>query len=373
MAERYIPEHHPLIRQRAKNSGHSATFGTLDPVTATNQVLVTTLTDLDQHDTGSWHPERPQRLGAVDSALGRPQLAEHIVPLAPRQATMDDMARAHGRKHLEGIERLVEGGGGPIDADTQTSIGSWDTARWAAGAGLAAIDALETGAADAAFVGVRPPGHHATADQAMGFCLVNNIAVAASTLADRGERVAIVDWDVHHGNGTQDIFWDNDRVLFASTHEYPAYPGSGGAREIGGDAARGLTLNVPLPGGSGGGAALAAFDELIGPAIEAFAPTWILISAGFDAHRADPLANLQWTSGDFAELGKRVLSLAPQAGRTIAFLEGGYDLDALADSVEAAVGSLAGLSLKPEVSSNASDGAAIAARVAETRRQALDS
>lgn len=342
-------------------------------MSATNQVLVTTTTDLDNHETGSWHPERPQRLGAVDRGLSHPEIEERLVRLTPRQATVDEMARAHDRKHLESIADLVASGGGAIDADTQTSIGSWETARWAAGAGLAAIEALDAGEADAAFVGVRPPGHHATADQAMGFCLVNNIAVAAATLAERGERVAIIDWDVHHGNGTQDIFWNDDRVLFASTHEYPAYPGSGGAREIGGTDARGLTVNVPLPGGAGGGAALAAFDTIIGPAIDAFAPTWLLVSAGFDAHRRDPLANLNWTSGDYADLCRRVIELAPSNGKILAFLEGGYDLDALADSVTATVGSLAGLDLSPEPASTLDDGVAIASRVGELRQQALDS
>jgi acetoin utilization deacetylase AcuC-like enzyme len=338
----------------------------------TGRVLVATMADRDDHDTGAWHPERAARLPAVDAGLAVPELAERITKLEPRQATTDEMARAHDRSHLDRIEAIAAKGGGAIDADTQTSAGSWETARWASGAGLAAIEALDADAGDLAFVSVRPPGHHATRDQAMGFCLVNNIAVAASTLANRGERVAVIDWDVHHGNGTQDIFWNDDRVFFASTHEHPAYPGSGRATEMGGPAARGLTLNVPLPSGSGGDAAVIAFDQLIGPEIETFQPSWILISAGFDAHQADPLANLRWTAGDYAALATRVASLVPPR-RTIAFLEGGYDLEALQHSVTASIGALAGLDLSSEPASNGYDNASIVGRAIEARRRAIDS
>lgn len=172
----------------------------------------------------------------------------------------------------------------------------------------------------------------------MGFCLVNNVAIAAAALADAGDRVAVVDWDVHHGNGTQAIFWDDPRVLYASLHQYPAYPGTGRADETGGPNAEGLTVNVPLRPGTDGDHAVAAYDEIVAPALDAFAPDWLLISAGFDAHRDDPLADLRWTEDDFVRLTQRLMSVCP---RTIAFLEGGYDLHALASSSAATIGTLA--------------------------------
>ncbi len=200
-----------------------------------------------------------------------------------------------------------------------------------------------------AFVVVRPPGHHALRDRAMGFCLLNNIAVAAAALTAVGERVLIVDWDVHHGNGTQAIFWDDPDVLYVSTHQWPLFPGSGSATEIGGPHARGLTVNIPLPPGTTGDVVRRAIDEVALPVVEEFAPTWVLVSAGFDAHRADPLAELALSSGDFAELATTVASLAPRPGRLVLFLEGGYDLEALRVSVAATVSALLGGSYQPEV------------------------
>ena len=178
------------------------------------------------------------------------------------------------------------------------------------------------------FVAVRPPGHHALRDHAMGFCLLNNVAIVAASLRSRGERVAIIDWDVHHGNGTQAIFWNDPNVLFVSTHQWPLYPGSGGAREIGGVDALGLTVNVPLPPGATGDVLVRGFDEVAAPVIDEFAPTWILVSAGYDAHRADPLANLALSSGDFARVASRVGAIAAP-GRLALFLEGGYNVEAL--------------------------------------------
>jgi acetoin utilization deacetylase AcuC-like enzyme len=185
----------------------------------------------------------------------------------------------------------------------------------------------------------------------MGFCMINNIAVAAAALAGRGERVLIVDFDVHHGNGTQTIFWDDPRVLYISTHEWPLYPGTGRAEETGGDGAPGLTVNIPLPAGATGDVMLQAADDAMAPVVERFAPTWVLVSAGFDAHRADPLARLQLTAGDFADLVGRIRGFAPGPGRTVLVLEGGYDLDALRLSVGATLSALLDRSYRPEASS----------------------
>ena len=225
--------------------------------------------------------------------------------------------------------------------------GSLTAARLAAGAGLDAVAALRAGDADSAFCMVRPPGHHATPSQAMGFCLFNNIAVAAQAITEIGEKVAIVDFDAHHGNGTQDAFFDRNDVLFISTHEYPQYPGTGALREQGRGDGQGYTINLPMPSGATGDVYLRAFDEVIEPAVEAFAPDWLLISAGFDAHRADPLTNLGLTSGDFALMTSRLMThVSP--GRRIAFLEGGYDLDALGVSTAACVGAMIGETTEAE-------------------------
>jgi acetoin utilization deacetylase AcuC-like enzyme len=332
------------------------------------EVLVASLAELDDHDTGTWHPERKARLRAVDDALHGDELAGIVAPLAPRLATIDELALVHDPRYLDALLALSEAGGGDLDPDTVSSSGSWTTARWAAGTALAAVDALRAGEADAAFVAIRPPGHHATANRGMGFCLLNNVAVAAAALAEAGERVVVLDWDVHHGNGTQAIFWDDSRVLYVSTHQWPAYPGTGRATETGGEAAPGSTVNVPLPPGATGDVALAALDEVVAPAVDRFAPTWLLISAGFDAHRDDPLAELAWSSGDYAALARRVREWVP-ARRVVALLEGGYDLDALARSVTATVAALAGGDAAAEPVTNGGPGRDAVAHAARARAQ----
>jgi acetoin utilization deacetylase AcuC-like enzyme len=303
-------------------------------------LLVTHPRYLD-HEPVRGHPERPARLQAVLEGIAAAGVSEGVVPLAPRPATRAELGRVHDAGHLDALERLDAGGGGWIDADTAMGEGSLDAARLAAGAGLAAIDALDRGEGVAAFCAVRPPGHHATPTDAMGFCLLNNVAVAAAALADRGERVLIVDFDAHHGNGTQDAFWADPRVAYVSLHQHPLYPGTGDRHEVGGGQARGLTLNIPLPPGTTGDAHRAAVELLVAPLAATFRPTWLLLSAGFDAHRADPLTDLGLSAGDFADLTADLAGLVP-AGRRLAFLEGGYDLDALSASAGACIAALAG-------------------------------
>ena len=267
--------------------------------------------ELDHHDTGPEHPEQPARLRAALSGIDAAGIRDAVVRIDPRRATEEELALVHPRAYLESLRVFCEVGGGAVDPDTIAVPGSWDTALLAAGGGLAAVDSLYDGAGDFAFVAARPPGHHASANRAMGFCLLNNIAVAAALLAERGERVLIVDWDVHHGNGTEDIFWDDPRVLYVSTHQSRIYPGTGAVDETGGPNAEGLNVNVPLPSGATGDVVRRALEKVAGPVVERFGPTWVLVSAGFDAHRADPLASLRLTAADFADLASTVTALLP--------------------------------------------------------------
>ena len=294
-----------------------------------------------EHLAGPRHPERPERLQAVLDGVALAGLTEAIEPLEPVAATRADLERVHPVAYLDRIEGICAAGGGRLDADTYASSGSWLAATLAAGAGLTAVHALQQGRADAAFCAVRPPGHHATRDESMGFCFVNNVAVVAAALADQGERVMIFDYDAHHGNGTQAVFYHDPRVLFVSLHQWPLYPGTGRHTEVGEGPARGSTVNVPLPPGATGDVYLYAFDEFVAPIADRFAPTWIIVSAGFDAHRNDPITELALAAGDYAPLTRRVLSLVP-AGRRLVMLEGGYDLDALTFSSATVLREMAG-------------------------------
>ncbi|HET9690656.1 MAG TPA: histone deacetylase, partial [Acidimicrobiales bacterium] len=228
-----------------------------------------------------------------------------------------------------------------VDADTRVSAGSWQAAVGAAGAAVGATEALRQGQAAAAFVAVRPPGHHATPEAAMGFCLLNSVAVAAAALAAAGDRVLVVDYDAHHGNGTQDAFYADGRVTYLSLHEWPLYPGTGSLHETGAGAGAGATVNIPLPAGATGDVYLDAVDRVIAPLAARARPDWLLISAGFDAHRADPLTGLALSAADYGPLTARLAALVPP-GRVVVLLEGGYDLAALEHSTAATLAGLAG-------------------------------
>ena len=299
-----------------------------------------------EHDTGRGHPERPQRFDAVLEALGAAGLREQMLTLEPRAVTTDDLHLVHTPEYVALAEREIRSGSAQLSTgDTAVSRHSWEAALAAAGCGLAAVDAVLGGKVERAFCLVRPPGHHATADRGMGFCIFNNIALAARHAQRRHGvgKVLIVDWDVHHGNGTQDIFYEDGSVFFFSTHQSPWYPGTGAADETGRGAGKGTTLNCPLPAGSGRAAILPCFEEKLLPAMDAFRPELVLISAGFDSREADPLGQFLLTDSDFADLTKLVRSIADRhaGGRLISLLEGGYNLPGLASAAAAHVQALA--------------------------------
>ena len=305
--------------------------------------LLVTHASATGHDTGPGHPEQPDRIRVVQKALEQPAFAA-LKRAAAVPATVDQMARAHPREFVKAVMDAVPADGYVrVDADTILSPGSGAAIPDAAGAVVGAVDAVAKGEVTNAFCAVRPPGHHAESARAMGFCLVNNVAVGAfhARAAHGHTRIAVVDFDVHHGNGTQDIFRNDAAAFYASTHQFPNYPGTGTRQERG---AHGNVVNVPISPGKGGDVFRAGVTEEILPALSAFKPDFILVSAGFDAHRADPLADLRLTEDDFAwatgELTKAASSLC--GGRLVSVLEGGYNLKALADSVVAHVQTLQG-------------------------------
>jgi acetoin utilization deacetylase AcuC-like enzyme len=288
-----------------------------------------------EHLVPSGHPERPARLTAIKQKLAEDRftgLLREDAPASDRAA----IAAVHPNPYFERIENAVPARGiSPIDGDTVLSPKSLLAAVHAAGAAIAGVDAVFSGRAANAFCAIRPPGHHAEADRAMGFCIFNNAAIAAryAQRVHRADRVAIVDWDVHHGNGTQAIFWDDPSVLYASTHQMPLFPLTGSPSETG----AGNIVNVPLAAGTRGPQFQAAFAEQIIPAVDRFEPDLIIVSAGFDAHWRDPLADMALTEADFAWATTRIRELAERHcdGRIVSVLEGGYDLEGLAESVAA--------------------------------------
>lgn len=332
-------------------------------------LILTGPTGEHEHDGGALHPERQGRIGAVMDGIEDLRLGRELVSVDAPLAGRVDLERVHVPSYLDELEAFCRHGGGELDPDTFAVADSWEAARRAAGAGLAAVDALRSYEEGVALVVARPPGHHAEPDRAMGFCLLNNVAISAAALVAQGERVLIVDWDVHHGNGTQAIFWDEPNVVYLSTHQWPLFPGTGRVLEVGGPRARGLTINVPLPAGATGDVVDLAIQHVAGPTIERFAPQWVLVSCGFDAHRDDPLGELALSSGDFADLARIVGNMVPGSGRLALFLEGGYDLEALRTSTAATVDALLGGRRQPEPPTAGGPGADLvcAARVARDR------
>lgn len=305
-----------------------------------------------EHDTGAWHPERPERLVAAERGVMTSGV--RIERVVPPEIHMSDLTRLHDAAYVSAIERFCSQGGGFLDQDTHAGTRSWEAALRAAGAGIDAIERLETAPEQTtAFLNVRPPGHHALAAQAMGFCLFNNVAIAAAKLVEDDHRVAIIDWDVHHGNGSQDLLDHDPNVLYVSLHQYPFYPMTGRVVDVGDGEAAGTMVNLPVPAGTAGDVYDAAFDQLIMPVIRSFRPDWILVSAGYDAHADDPLAELRLASIDYHGLADRLARWLPR-NRIVTFLEGGYSLSAITASVAATLRGLEGLAYNGVVTSLAS-------------------
>lgn len=302
----------------------------------------------EKHDTGPGHPEMPERYRVVVDALKADErLWNSLKEITPEKASQGVVQAAHTKEHFKRVEGAFANGLDRLDADTTISMQSFDASLVAAGGAIAAVDAVMQGEARNAFVAVRPPGHHATAERAMGFCIFNNVAVAARYAQNRYkeiDRVAVVDWDVHHGNGTQGIFYTDPTVFFFSMHQYPWYPGTGARGETGHGKGLGTTLNVPVKAFTKAKDQLSAFDAAIGEIAAKMKPDMIFLSAGFDAHRTDPLGQLQLEDPDYVSMTRTMMEWADEAcgGRLISCLEGGYNLETLGPTVREHVATLSG-------------------------------
>jgi acetoin utilization deacetylase AcuC-like enzyme len=299
----------------------------------------------DAHVAPVPHPEQPARLGAIRRGLVHPLRKAGAELLAPRFATDEELLRVHSPEHVSQLARALARGTGVIDDDTFIAPGTHDATWLAAGGAALLAERLMAGESQVGVLTARPPGHHATRDQAMGFCLLNNVAVAAAAALARGaERVAILDWDVHHGNGTQAIFEHDPRVLFVSVHQWPLYPGTGRSDETGLGEGAGRTINVPLPEGASARDYSASLKQVVLPAIEQFAPDLLLVSCGFDAHRDDPLGGMKLSDDDYGAFTNLASALADKVcrGKLGILLEGGYDLGALERAGEAVAEALLG-------------------------------
>ncbi|MCU1234320.1 MAG: histone deacetylase superfamily [Candidatus Solibacter sp.] len=300
-----------------------------------------------KHLAGRQHPECPERFDAVLNGLQRAGLIDRMLRIESRDATADELLLCHTPAYLRTAQADVLAGRPYLSTgDTDITANSWAVAVRAAGGVLNAVDAVASGTARNAFCVVRPPGHHANAGRGMGFCILNNVALAArhAQVKHGAARVAIVDWDVHHGNGTQDIFYQDGSVFFFSSHQWPLYPGTGRADETGEGPGAGTTMNFPFPAGSGRREILGAVENSLVPAMERFRPELVLISAGFDSREGDPLGRFTLTDQDFADLTRIVMEIADQSagGRVVSVLEGGYNLDGLASAATAHVTALIG-------------------------------
>ena len=283
------------------------------------------------------HPENPGRLTAIQNRLESSEFYNNLIPIQPRKATPEEIAMVHDSGYVASVEKNCANEVRNLDADTVISTNSYEAALLSAGAGLTAIDKLVDGSIQNAFCAVRPPGHHAEQDHAMGFCLFNNVGIAARYAQSKKGlgKVFIFDWDVHHGNGTQHSFYNDASVYYSSTHQYPFYPGTGAEGETGTSDGLGATLNLPMDAFSEDDDYLSAIEHKLIPEIQRYKPDLIIISAGFDAHRNDPLAQIQLTTDCFGEMTKLLMNAAKDVcdGRVLSMLEGGYDYDALSSSV----------------------------------------
>ncbi|MHC1635475.1 MAG: histone deacetylase family protein [Candidatus Methanospirareceae archaeon] len=300
--------------------------------------------DYLKHDTGSFHPETPDRLVAIMSRLRGKNFIEKLYRIEPVEASIEEVEYVHHSSYIRSVEEICLSGGGMLDPDTPVCKDTFKVALLSVGGAIRAVEEVMASNIKNAFALIRPPGHHATPNRGMGFCIFNNVAITAEYLKRKYglRRILIVDWDVHHGNGTQEIFFDDPSVLYFSTHQYPYYPGTGWIKEIGKGEGRGYTINVPLPAGVDDEGYLYVMREILKPIAMDFSPEFVLVSAGFDAHIHDPLASMRLTSNAFGLFTDIVKEIADKKckDRVVILLEGGYNLDALAESVVAVFNSL---------------------------------